>query len=293
MTEPRVARESPGSDTPTADAARYLRRMGVDPAEADDPVDLLADGPTLSALGRLVRAHLYSVPFETLWINGSPCDDENGPGLDLSLAHLYEKLVERGYGGYCFELNGLFTWLLRTIGYDAERAAGMVLSDSGSPSPANHHGIVVTLDRQYLVDVGTGVPNPRRPVPLDGSTVTDERGVTWRVVDSDRPDCRSRLEYRGDPDQPDQSWQTRYVLNTEPRRLRYFEATCDYLARAPESPFVGDPVVFDRTPDGYRELSAKTLTVVAGGERTETPVAPEEWEEVLEEAFGINVPADR
>ncbi len=290
MTEPRTAHESPGGDTPAADAARYLRRIGVDPAtdSAADPTEVLADGPTLAALGRLQRAHLYSVPFETLWINGAPGGDADGPGLDLALDHLYEKVVERGYGGFCFELNGLFAWLLRTLGYDAERVAGMVLPEEGSPSPANHHCIVVTLDRPYLVDVGTGIPNPRRPVPLDGERVTDERGVTWRVVDSDRPDCRARLEYRDAPD--GEGWRTRYVLDPEPRRLSYFAATCDHLARAPESPFVGDPVVFDRTPDGHRELSAEALTVVADGERTETPVAPGEWRDVLGETFGLAVP---
>jgi N-hydroxyarylamine O-acetyltransferase len=301
-------------DSPTLDPGRYLRRVGlgpaVDPAAAESPARALGVATDREALARLVVAHLHAVPFETLSITGAPDDEGRGPGVELALPALYRKVVERRRGGFCFELNGLFGRLLSVLGFETHRVAGMVLPDEGAPSPANHHANVVHLDRPYLVDVGTGTHAVRRPVPLDGTPVADERGTRWRVAASDRPDCEYRLERRGEAveggrdDDPDgrsddadgdgdaaaDGWTTAYVLDDEPRALSYFEATCEYLATAPESTFTGDPVVVDRTPDGYRKLTADALVTVTDAGRTETPVARAEWRDVLRERFDLRVP---
>ena len=257
------------------DAPRYLDRVGVDGVSEDR-----------ESLRRLQRAHVETVPFENLAIVGDPVAEGRGPGVTLDPDALYEKVVERGRGGYCFELNGLFNGLLRALGFEADRVAACVLDADGSVgTPANHHTSVVDLDRRYLVDVGLGVPPLRRLLPLDGEPVTDRAGVTWRVVDSDRPDEESLTQFR----EPGGGWTDRYVFTDRPRELSYFEAACDYLSTAPESPFTGDPVVSVGTASGYKKLGRETLTVVEGAEETEHAVAPEEWHEVLAAEFGLEV----
>jgi Arylamine N-acetyltransferase len=114
------------------------------------------DGPDLETLARLRRAHLTTVPFETLAIMGDPCGEQEGEGVVLAVFHLYEKIVERRRGGYCFELNGLFHALLAGLGYDVRRAVAR--TTSVLRTPANHHTNVIDLDRRYVVDVGTGTP---------------------------------------------------------------------------------------------------------------------------------------
>jgi len=213
------------------DAARYLRRVGVDPGRVTT---------SLESLHRLQRAHVEAVPFENLSIVGDPFAKGRGEGVTLDPDALYEKVVGRERGGYCFELNGLFHGLLRELGFDADRVAACVLEADGSVgTPANHHTNVVHLDRRYVVDVGLAVPPLRRPLPLDGSVRTDRAGVDWRVVDSDRPDADYLTRFR----KPGGEWTDRYVLQKRPRELSYFGASCDYLSTAPESPFTGDPVV--------------------------------------------------
>src|SRR5215207_5191858 len=57
--------------------------------------------PTAETLGRLHVAHLLTVPFENLSIHAAEpvvLDDES----------LFDKVVARGRGGFCYELNGLF-----------------------------------------------------------------------------------------------------------------------------------------------------------------------------------------
>lgn len=260
----------------------YLERIGVDQASVDTP--------DLETLARLQRAHVTSVPFENLAIvgDGPPGADPDGspPGVHLSTPHLYEKIVERGRGGYCFELNGLFHWLLAARGYDVDRVPGRVMGSGSASPPANHHPNVVELDRRYVVEVGTGAPMMRRPTPLDGSVVRDDVGVEWRVVESDRPDETHQAQQRGPGDD---EWTDRYVFTDEPCTLSYFEATNDYLQTAPESPFTGDPVVVISTADGYRKLSGDTLTVVADGEERERTVSPDEWAATLDREFGIRL----
>jgi len=261
---------------------RYLDRIGLD-GDGIRAVDR-----DLGTLARLQAAHARHVPFENLSIVGAPFGDAPGEGVTLDTAALYEKIVERERGGYCFELNGLFTALLDALGYEVHRAAAMIVPDDGEHStPANHHAIVVSLDRRCVVDVGTGCPRMRRPTPLDGEeTPADGAGVRWRVAENDRPRYGLTAAYRvGEGD-----WQSRYVFDPTPRDLSYFRAACDYLASAPESPFTGGVTVQLGAEDGWRELTRGTFARVRRGERTERAVPEAEWHDVLEREFGLSVP---
>jgi N-hydroxyarylamine O-acetyltransferase len=259
----------------------YLQRLGID-AEA-------FSSPSSATLQRVQRAHVTTVPFENLAITGDPFDDRHdGPGVSLDLPHLFEKVVESTRGGFCFELNGLFNWLLVELGFDADRVAARIIgSDGTGRPPANHHTNVVELGRRYVVDVGVGVPTMRRPLPLDGEVRTDDVGVSWRVAECDRPDETYVTQYRYDSDG---DWQDRYWFSDIPRRLTYFEATCDYLQSAPESTFTGDPVVSIGTDDGHVKLGRESLTRYVGADETTESVATRDWHDVLAREFGLRVP---
>ena len=259
---------------------RYLARIGLEPSDVRPPDH--------DALARLQRAHVTSVPFETLSITGDPHGDRDGEGVSLALSDLYAKLVERRRGGFCFELNGLFGWLLAELGFDADRIAAMVLGDDGDPSPpANHHAHLVSLDREYVVDVGLGVPTMRQPLPLDGAVRTDAAGVEWRVAPSGRPDADyvTQLRQSGDDE-----WTDRYVFRAVPRELGYFEATCDYLQSAPESPFTGAPVASRATENGHLKLRPSALIRIEDGEESEESIDASEFHDLLESEFGVRYP---
>ena len=263
------------------DAERYLERIGL-AAEEVGSTDL-------ETVERLQDAHVRSVPFETLSITGDPFGARRGEGVSLALPRLYEKIVERGRGGFCYELNGLFGWLLADLGYDVERVAAAVLNDGVPAPPANHLAQVVTLDRRYVVDVGLGVPTMRRPLPIEGETRTDAAGVEWRVDESDRPDADYvvRLREPGAGSAARGEWTDRYVFRDVPRELTYVEATCEHLSTAPESPFTGDPVVSIATESGHAKLTPTTFSRSRGGETEERPVAEDEWEDLLAHEFGL------
>jgi N-hydroxyarylamine O-acetyltransferase len=261
-------------------AADYCARIGLSPAETDS-----VDRETLA---RLQRAHVTSVPFETFSINGDPVGGRPGGGVSLSLPDIYEKVVDRERGGFCFELNGAFGWLLGELGFDVTRLSARMVS--AVDLPANHHPLLVALNRPYLVDVGMGSPMLRRPLPVDAgaSAPTDEAGVQWRVAESDRPDADYLLQYRAGSE----TWEDRCVFDTTPRSLDYFAATCDYLQSAPESGFVGESTATLATPRGSVKLKPDRFTMTRGGETHERSVDESAYHDVLAEEFGIVLPDD-
>lgn len=259
--------------SPVLDVASYAKRMGVDPEALETP--------DFETVVTLQQAHVQSIPFENLSIAADPAGRFAQSGVELSLPNLYEKIVEQTRGGYCFELNGLFGWLLQEVGYDADRVAARVLSDGDPGIPANHHSIVVEFEERYVVDVGMGTPKLSRPVPLDGSVVSGPM-ADWRIVTADRPDEEYRLDLREDDE-----WRGRYVFTDTPRDLSYFRAANDYLQTAPESPFTGNTHVSIATEQGHASLSGHSLLTVENETRTEQQLDDNEWYDHLSATFGI------
>ena len=127
------------------DAAAYLDRIGARAPER----------PDLPSLRRLMRSHLASVPFENLSIH-------LGEVIRLSDEALLGKIVDRRRGGFCYELNGAFAWLLRDLGYRVTMLGARVYGGGQLGPPYDHMTLVVDLDEPWLVDVGFGRFRPSR-----------------------------------------------------------------------------------------------------------------------------------
>src|ERR1051326_4663048 len=112
-TEPR--RQSP-------QVAEYLERIGY-----DGPLDAGVD-----TLRRLHHAHLLAVPFENLDIHG-------GRPIVLERDALFDKIVRRRRGGFCYELNGLFAWLLANLGFRVTLLSAGVARERGGFGPGVAH----------------------------------------------------------------------------------------------------------------------------------------------------------
>ena len=137
---------------PLPDSGSYLKRIGHGPVEK-------ADKETLDSL---VLAHQRSVPFENLDVYDAEID------LSLSVSALYDKIVRRRRGGYCFELNAAFMALLKSIGYDCYAVAVRVVMNIDRYMPLSHRATIVTIDGiRHFCDVGFGGPSPQSALLLD------------------------------------------------------------------------------------------------------------------------------
>lgn len=131
--------------------------------------------PTEDGLEALHRAQAYTIPFENF-------DILLGRGITLEPAMLYDKLVHRARGGYCFELNGLFLMALQAIGFEA-RALLARVHLTGTMTGRGHQLILVTLQgREWIADVGFGGSGIRAPIPFELNHTTTQDGQTFRLV---------------------------------------------------------------------------------------------------------------
>src|SRR2546427_7197223 len=80
--------------------------------------------PSIDVLRRLHVRHLLSVPFENL-------DIHLGRPIILDQELFYNKIVRDRRGGYCYELNGCFAWLLRELGFRVSMLSARVAGKNG------------------------------------------------------------------------------------------------------------------------------------------------------------------
>lgn len=241
--------------------------------------------PTPDTLRGLHLAHMRSVPFENLSIHW-------GEPIRLDVVWLYDKIVRRKRGGFCYELNGLFGWLLQRVGFDVTYLSAGVMSGDGSFGPDfDHMALLVRSDRDYLADVGFGdsfvqplyLDTAGPQIDLDGrpcrAAIRD--GRAYRIVRQAGDHVMQQRDSQGE-------WQPQYCFTLTPRRLPDYQAMCHYHQTSPDSPFTRKRVCSRATPDGRVTLSNLRLIITSNGSRQERPLQDEtEFDALLGDLFGI------
>jgi N-hydroxyarylamine O-acetyltransferase len=233
--------------------------------------------PTPATLRALHVAHLQAVPFENLSIHA-------GQPIVLTEEALFEKIVTRRRGGFCYELNGLFAALLRTLGFAVDLLAAGVARAGGAYSPDfDHVALAVSLAERWLVDVGFG-DSFREPLRLDARGEQPEGDRAYRV-DEDGP--RLILLQR---ESAEGVWELQFRFTLQPRTLADCEEMCLYHQTSPQSHFTQKRICSLATPDGRITLSDRRLIITRGGVREESMLeTEEEHAEALRELFGVVV----
>jgi N-hydroxyarylamine O-acetyltransferase len=246
--------------------AAYLARLGV----------ASAGPPDLALLSELQAAHLFAVPFENLSvIRQEP--------IVLEEERLVDKIVERRRGGFCYELNGSFAWLLRQLGFSVSHISARVFSASRQDfgPEFDHLALLVQLDEHYLVDVGFG-DSVRQPLPLPGGEANDVSGH-YRI----RRLASEADEYHLERASED-GWVAQYAFTTMPHQLAEYGEMCHYHAHSPESHFTRQRVCTLATPTGRVTLTPDALIVTTADEKQRLPVASAaEYDRLLAEHFGL------
>lgn len=152
--------------SPLPDLEAYLERINFDKKTID----------TVSDLNRLVEQHLCTVPFENLDVLGSTVEPPIGIG------YLFDKIVVRRRGGYCFELNGLFYSLLQAMGVDAYPVLARVVWNKPFLPPYSHRAAIAVLEgKRWICDVGYGGPCPVGILCLDSEEEQPVRDAVFKV----------------------------------------------------------------------------------------------------------------
>lgn len=247
-------------------ADAYLARIGFD-GEAE---------PTLECLTRLVDCQLHTVPFEDLDV----FHGHREPALDT--ASLFDKIVRRRRGGYCFELNGLFWRLLEALGFRCWTVAVRIVQGRGYLPPLSHRAVLVEMQEgRYFCDVGFGGAAPVTPLPMTQAPAAHASG-------------RHRYQFGAQGD-----W-TVLSLEQEGSFIPMFlfqEKPCDPVDFIPlnancsctqRTRFVNEQIVSCLRRDGRASISGETLRIEKNGEITERALkTEEELRAALRDEFGL------
>jgi N-hydroxyarylamine O-acetyltransferase len=236
------------------DVTAYLNRIGAS---------------RTATLPELHRAHQSAVPFENLSIHlGEP--------ISLGPDDLFDKVVRRRRGGFCYELNGLFALLLEELGFSVARVAARVHNGERFGPLFDHLALLV--DDGWLVDVGFG-RHCSYPLRLAERGEQVDPGGRFRLADAPGGDLDVYRE--GAP---------QYRIERRPRALSDFEPACWWQQTWPGSHFRQGPVCTRLDGDDRITLSGNTLIRTSAGSRSETVLGTDD--EVLrayESNFGISL----
>jgi N-hydroxyarylamine O-acetyltransferase len=229
--------------------------------------------PSADTLRELQVAHLLSVPFENLSIHSHE-------PIVLNDEALFNKIVERRRGGFCYECNGLFAALLRSLGFDVSMLSAEVAKAGGGFSqPFDHMTLLVKLEENWLVDVGFG-DSFLEPLKVDTSTEQIQGPQSFRITAQDLYLVVQR-QYEGE-------WKSEYRFTLQPYNYSDFEEMCQYHQTSPESHFTQKRICSLATSDGRITVSDMRFIVTRNGARDEqTLISSKEYEEILLKEFGI------
>ena len=108
----------------SAQITKYLEHIGF--RHPENVQQLAADAP-LHLLTQLQLLHMARVPFESLSLHYS-----RSRLLSLDPEDLFDKIVNKGRGGYCMEVNAFFATVLRSLGFKLISVGGRVAGPDGT-----------------------------------------------------------------------------------------------------------------------------------------------------------------
>ncbi|MCB0794688.1 MAG: arylamine N-acetyltransferase [Flavobacteriales bacterium] len=232
----------------------------------------------LSALRTLHRAHLASVPFENI-------DIRSGVPIALDLDRLFDKVVLRRRGGFCYELNGLFAELLRRSGFQVDLVEGRVYHHRRKAygPPFDHMALLVQVpEGTYLADVGFG-DLFLEPMPFADGARVDE-GERSYVLEASSDGLYDLFRLQKGARVPN------YRFHPTPHPFTAFEDMCRYHQTSPSSHFTQRTLCTMALPDGRITVTDHRLIRTSNGNRSEQALDRKGFEQALQDHFGLTVP---
>lgn len=270
------------------DLDRYLARIGLDARPAPD-----AEG-----LAALQSAHRMAIGFENL-------DIPLGRGIRIDSESVFDKLVTRGRGGYCFEQNRLYADALTALGVACRPLLARVrlgLAEGVTP-PRTHVCLLAEVGgAAMLADAGFGGSNvPPLPI-VDGAEAQTADGAGHRlrrIGEAGTAGGQWLLERAGSPAAtdgraaPHADWQAQYTFDLSEVAPDDLEQANHWTATRPGTRFTALHVASIPQAEGFASMVDRDLTVShAGGTDRRVIADPADYARTLREVFRIALSAE-
>ena len=226
------------------------------------------------ALIQLQRAHLHKVPFESLDIFLGNC-------IRLDLQRIYDKVVVRRRGGFCYELNGLFGWLLENLGFEVTLLSGRVMKDGTPGREFAHMLLQVELQDRWIADVGFG-DSFIEPLKMDLDLEQRQQTGIYQLSELNGAIILQRQDAG--------AWEHIYQFSPTIRDYPDFADMCLYQQTSPDSYFARGPICTKLTEDGRITLTDRRLITTRGDKREEQVIgSTEQYRQTIKQCFDINL----
>ena len=266
-------------------AALYLQRIGLDHAPR----------PGAQGLAALQYAHRCAIAFENL-------DIPLGRGIRIDSSSVFEKIVMRGRGGYCFEQNRLFADMLaQMVQPNRPLLARVLLGLEGEDTPPRTHVLLLAnIDGQdWIADVGFGGAD-LPPLPLtDGASGNTPDGSHHRLRHIGCPSGEWLLERAGPSAatdgraRDDADWQAQYSFDLAHVEQADLDQANHWTATFPQSRFVLCPRLSIVLHGGFAAMAGTQLNLSDGSKVEKREIADiDEWRSVLADLFKLKLSAE-
>ena len=234
-------------------------------------------GVSEETLRGLHIAHTLNIPFENL-------DVYYEKPVLLDEASLFNKIVKNRRGGYCFEMNGLFSIVLQKLGFNVINLLARGTIDGINYTAKTHQVLLVEINnRNWLADVGFGNDGIIAPLIFEEVLDQGQFAHTYRL--------------RKDP-------KYRYVLQKkiEDKYIYLYAFTLDeccpmdfimsnhFTSTFPESFFVKTRMCTMPTREGRITLTDARFKIITNGNVTERAIEnDDEFNRVLKRYFNLDL----
>lgn len=251
-----------------SEIAKYLQRIKLNRAKAD-----------LAGLIELQELHTENIPFENL-------DIIVGRKILLNHQHLFDKVILKERGGYCFELNILYAELLKWVGFSPKPVLGRVwLSNPKGTPPRNHLAHLVELNgKTYVTDVGFGGLITRFPLDINISSPINDKDGLVRVI----PFTDGQLMIQR---KTDKGWMNQYSFDNMDISPEDIAISNYYMSTHPDSHLIYHRIVGRNTTDGRLGLFNNKLTTRKGIIRDHSRRIKfgQEWIDTIQNQFSLTL----
>lgn len=180
----------------------------------------------LTTLTTLQDAHLKFIPYENF-------DCLNGKITSLKRQDMFKKIILHNRGGICFELNGLYNWLLESLGFEVTSFAARFIDKLDTYQMRRHRVMGVKLDgKYYFTDVGVNSESPRIPLEMTENIIQHDNISQYKFT---RDEFWGWLLWQKEKGK---SWKRMLGFTEEPQIDKDFITASFWCDAHPDSPFI-------------------------------------------------------
>jgi N-hydroxyarylamine O-acetyltransferase len=207
-----------------------------------------------------------------------------GQELPLDVESLFNKIVERRRGGYCFEHNKLVLTVLAELGFEVRVLLAKVIYNRDIEVARTHRVTLLTLaGDDYIVDAGFGHLGARFPVKIELGLIQEQGDAQFRIIKNVKDEYCYQVFKDGD-------FFTLYTFDLH----QYTESDCllghFYSHQHPDAAFVNNLVICRKFTNEIKSLRNSEFHHIKGDvTKTTQIITTSQLHKLLTEVYQLDI----